>query len=151
MNHKLKTIQPFFGDVEQGIKTFEVRKNDRNFQVNDTLTLQHYIPSQDRYTGREIRCRVVYMLSDETYCKDGFVILGIEKIKSSSRTIKYTLERMKDGEYSVLSDNNSVGDIVVFVIAKAENKYSSHGKELRKYRISAQDYKGIWNEWEGWL
>ena len=42
MKHCLKTIQPYFADVENGTKTFEVRKNDRNFKIGDILFLQEY-------------------------------------------------------------------------------------------------------------
>ena len=42
MKHCLKKIQPYFADVENGTKTFEVRKNDRNFKNGDILFLQEY-------------------------------------------------------------------------------------------------------------
>jgi hypothetical protein len=32
----------------------------------------------ETYTGREIRTEVVYLLNDEKYCKDGYVVMGIE-------------------------------------------------------------------------
>lgn len=37
--HVLKTVQPFYGAVQQGIKKFEVRINDRDFKQGDTLSL----------------------------------------------------------------------------------------------------------------
>ena len=39
-HHKLKTESAFYQAVEAGIKTFELRVNDRNFQVGDMVTLQ---------------------------------------------------------------------------------------------------------------
>ena len=39
MIHKLKTIQPILNDMLSGKKTFDVRKDDRNFQVGDRLDL----------------------------------------------------------------------------------------------------------------
>lgn len=41
MNHILKIKDCFFQDVIHGRKKFEVRKNDRNFQVSDTFQLQN--------------------------------------------------------------------------------------------------------------
>jgi len=40
--HKLKTVEPFFSQVNSGEKRFEVRKNDRNFQTGDWVTLIPY-------------------------------------------------------------------------------------------------------------
>jgi hypothetical protein len=55
--HKLKTWPVFYWDVVTGAKTFEIRKNDRDYQVSDILVLQEYIPEENRYTGEE--CRVI--------------------------------------------------------------------------------------------
>ena len=80
MQHELKTVQPFFDDVLTGKKKFEVRKNDRNFKVNDELLLREYIPETNSYTGRELQMVITYILNNADYCKDGYVILGIESI-----------------------------------------------------------------------
>lgn len=40
--HKLKLDNDYFNDVESGIKNFEIRKNDRGFQVGDILELKRY-------------------------------------------------------------------------------------------------------------
>lgn len=80
MQHELKTVQPFFDDVLTGKKKFEVRKNDRNFKVNDELLLREYIPETKSYTGRELQMVITYILNNADYCKDGYVILGIESI-----------------------------------------------------------------------
>jgi hypothetical protein len=76
-HHYLKTVNPFFVDVYNGKKTFEVRFNDRNYRLGDILHLQEFVPPET-YTGREIRTEVVYLLNDEKYCKDGYVVMGIE-------------------------------------------------------------------------
>lgn len=76
-HHYLKTVNPFFMDVYHGVKTFEVRKNDRNYQVGDVLHLQEFIPPET-YTGREIDAEVVYLLDNPSYCKEGHVVMGIE-------------------------------------------------------------------------
>lgn len=39
MIHQLKIDSEYFDDVASGKKTFEVRKNDRNFLVGDFLAL----------------------------------------------------------------------------------------------------------------
>ena len=75
MQHNLKTLPKWYKDVVSGAKTFEVRRNDRNFQVGDTLILQEWSP-ESGYTGNEAECTVFYIMNDPGYVKDGFVIMG---------------------------------------------------------------------------
>lgn len=60
--HILKTwLQPFQA-VWDGVKTFEVRKNDRNYESGDQLLLREYDPTTETYTGREIACWTPFVL-----------------------------------------------------------------------------------------
>lgn len=82
--HDLKVWPEFFQAIEDGIKTFEIRKNDRNYQVGDTLRLREYAPGPDEYTGRERRELVVYMLNGDDVMgfafglRPGFVVMSLE-------------------------------------------------------------------------
>lgn len=58
--HELKTIQPHFDALWEGRKTFELRRNDRAFQVGDILRLMEW--REGYYTGREFKCRITYIL-----------------------------------------------------------------------------------------
>lgn len=40
MLHELKTYPKYFQETIEGNKLFEIRKNDRNFQVGDVLLLK---------------------------------------------------------------------------------------------------------------
>ena len=40
MNHDLKIWPEFFDAVASGAKPFDLRKNDRNYHVGDTLLLR---------------------------------------------------------------------------------------------------------------
>ncbi len=77
--HNLKTLSNYFEDIKKGIKNFEVRKNDRGFEVGDTLILEEI--KDGKYTGRWIPKRVTYKLDDKEFVKEGFVILGMVDIK----------------------------------------------------------------------
>lgn len=74
--HELKTLQPYFAEVASGNKTFEVRKNDRDFKVGDLLKLMEFDPVEG-LTGRVITTKVSYVLDDTKYCKKGYVVLGM--------------------------------------------------------------------------
>lgn len=75
-HHELKIKPEYFRVIEKGIKTFEVRFNDRNFQVYDILRLKEY--ANGVYTGREIIAEVTYILDNKDFCKDGYVIMAIK-------------------------------------------------------------------------
>lgn len=44
MNHELKIWPQYYDPVARGLKTFEVRKNDRGFQSGDTVTMHEWNP-----------------------------------------------------------------------------------------------------------
>ena len=58
MTHELKILPEYFELVRRREKTFEIRLNDRNYQVGDWLTLKEW---DGHYTGREIKRYVNYI------------------------------------------------------------------------------------------
>lgn len=77
--HELKTVQPYFDSIWSGMKKFEVRKNDRDFKNGQLLLLREY-KVDGTYTGKEILVRVDYILYDEDYCKQGYVVMGFTEL-----------------------------------------------------------------------
>lgn len=83
--HELKTWPEYFGPIIDGTKTFEVRNNDRGFAVGDILRLREWNPAKDgddRYTGREVSVRVIYILDGRGIfgLQSGCVAMGIERL-----------------------------------------------------------------------
>lgn len=76
MVHALKTLPQFFEASAEGIKSFEVRKNNRPYQPGDYVALNEW--NNEGYTGRCTLQKIVYILSDTEYCKEGYVVLGLE-------------------------------------------------------------------------
>lgn len=79
--HDLKCIDPYFDEIVEGIKTFELRRDDREYQVGDVLILRHYYPKIDRYSGRFIIARVSYILRGETWLQPGYVAMSIQALQ----------------------------------------------------------------------
>jgi len=76
--HELKCRTEYFSRIQSGQKTFEIRKNDRDFQVGDTLSLREWLPDRNQYCDHSapIEAEIVYMTSYEQ--KEGYVVLGIK-------------------------------------------------------------------------
>lgn len=90
MRHELKCWPIYFWPLEKGIKTFEYRKNDRDFQVGDQLVIKEYeteilggpegtqIIQSARYTGKILLFEITYILSNALNIPDGWCILGLK-------------------------------------------------------------------------
>lgn len=74
MLHALKIEKEYFEQTAADKKQFEVRKNDRPYKVGDYLALNEW--ENGEYTGRFVLCHIIYILSDDRFCKEGYVILG---------------------------------------------------------------------------
>lgn len=78
MTHDLKSWPEFFKASLEGIKKFELRKNDRDFKVGDQLVLWEYIPETDTRTGRIIVNEIVYVLTEGPWLQPGYCALGLK-------------------------------------------------------------------------
>lgn len=74
--HRLKTWIEYFQESVNGNKTFEIRKNDRNYKVGDVLILEEYDQYAGEYTSNEHWVQVTYLLTDEMFVKEGYCILS---------------------------------------------------------------------------
>lgn len=73
--HEVKLAAMYYDDVKDGKKTFELRKNDRNYKEGDKLHMLEFKDS--RHTGRTISADIVYLLEEYTGLTEGYCILGI--------------------------------------------------------------------------
>lgn len=79
MIHELKTLADFRWDIIHNRKTFEVRKNDRNFQVDDILLLKFWNDELKQYTGDEAKAEVLYVLHGGKFgIEEGYCVMGIK-------------------------------------------------------------------------
>lgn len=81
--HLLKVREPFWSALRDGTKTFEVRKNDRDFRAGDELVLARYPRSSSDTVV--MLMRVTYVLTHECFqagIMPGYCVLGIDEIFS---------------------------------------------------------------------
>ena len=76
--HKLKLAKMFFEDVRLGRKSFELRKNDRDYQIGDILELREMDNGEP--TGRVIEKEITYILEGFAGLKEGYCILALADI-----------------------------------------------------------------------
>lgn len=60
--HELKTWPEFFREISEGRKSFECRKDDRDYHVGDTLYLREFDPVFGVYTGQMEVAKVTYIM-----------------------------------------------------------------------------------------
>ena len=75
--HHLRTLPEYFEAVRDGIKRFEIRKDDRDFEQGDAIILDEW--DGKKYTGRHIRIEEIrYILRNcpEYGLMEGYCILG---------------------------------------------------------------------------
>lgn len=75
--HELKTDLEYYEQVRNYEKPFEVRRNDRGFRKNDYLLLRPYCRKTESYHSGHVLVKVISILDDPTYCKEGYITMGI--------------------------------------------------------------------------
>lgn len=87
--HMLKLREEYFDAVKNGVKTFEIRRADRDFKVGDTLCLTYQGSEEQmkRFAVEGIEPPkivryVTYILTHDEFpvgVPEGFVVMGIRR------------------------------------------------------------------------
>jgi hypothetical protein len=88
--HDLKSWPQFFNPILDGVRTHELRRNDRGFSVGDYLVLHEFEPTTQQYTGRECKVRITSMTSFAEPCavsnegmNPNFCILSVRQVEKA--------------------------------------------------------------------
>lgn len=75
-----KCLPEYYQAVRKRTKTFEIRKDDSDYEVGDILELHEW--DGEEYTGHKIAREITYILRDcpEYGLAEGFCILAIQPI-----------------------------------------------------------------------
>ncbi len=78
MMHFLKIRPRYFEAIKKGLKTFEVRYNDRDYSVGDLLCLRVW--SGKEFTDESVTVEVIYVLYEFEGLMPNYVVLGFKKV-----------------------------------------------------------------------
>ncbi len=77
-HHVLKVWPAYFLPVALGLKPFELRRNDRDYQPGDTVSLQEWNPKTETYTGDSCVRRITYVIRGPLFgLEEGYCIFGM--------------------------------------------------------------------------
>lgn len=77
--HEIKCWQKPFQATWDGDKTYEIRVDDRGYEVGDTLHQREWDVGLQRYTGRAVVSRVTYKTEGGNWgLPKGICVLGIK-------------------------------------------------------------------------
>jgi hypothetical protein len=79
--HYLKCDPVPFGQVRDGIKRYEIRRFDRDFQLGDVIVLAEFDREARAYSGEKVRARIVSITGpgpDVYGLPEGIGVLGID-------------------------------------------------------------------------
>lgn len=111
VTHDLKCWPPHFQSVKSGAKGFELRLNDRDFRVGDTLRLREYCPVANAYSGDEVSRVVSYVLGGD------FGLPADTCIMSFAPHLQERVSELQEGIAAamvVLSEDLEAGEPVMF-------------------------------------
>lgn len=75
---EVKCLPEYYEAVQSGVKSWELRFDDRNYDVGDLLILREW--KDGVYTGRRLTTKITYILKDFAGLKDGWAILSVKKL-----------------------------------------------------------------------
>lgn len=83
--HNLKCWPEYFVDIVAGLKTAEVRKDDRHFSVGDTLVLHEWSPETAAYSGQSAVCEITHVLRDFVGLQHGWCMLSLRLLDCTNK------------------------------------------------------------------
>lgn len=126
--HRLKTDSIFWDRVEEGRKTAEIRKNDRNYKRWDYLILERIKKHEPRlYAHKTVVVQITDIVTHEEYpdgLQPGYVMLSFRKVPGE---VALLIERLDNQE-----------DKMRAAIKSTENG-CAYSKELMQRELDAKD------------
>ena len=130
--HSLKCWPEFFQAVKSGAKPFEIRYNDRGYQVGDWLELHEFDPETREYTAEEpITREVTYVLAGEPYVPFMYVCMGLsayrrpteDKVAEIDRAISILTKGREQFSYRAINAFDGALDLAITALHKMKGDW----------------------------
>jgi len=76
MTHELKADSKYFLPKWNKLKKFSIRKNDRDFRVNDFIWFEENSGPKD--SRRRVWVKIIYILDEPKYLNKGYIAIGFK-------------------------------------------------------------------------
>lgn len=137
--HQIRIAKSYFDDVANGIKTFELRKNDRGYKKGDILEMMEFADGKN--TGRMVRVLVTYILEDYTGIEDGYCIMATKLMKESEEYIPAS-NKMNGMRCDIAAGFGELGKVIAHGNARDD---LNDERELAKYIVDNDTVSEIEN------
>lgn len=90
--HTVKCETEWLDAVIAGDKTFELRYDDRGYEVGDYLALEEWDPQTQEYKGQIVIVKVIYAFKDERWLQPNTIAMSIETLVSLNKNGIYLFD-----------------------------------------------------------
>lgn len=155
ITHELKIYPEFFSAVCTGVKRAELRKNDRDYRVGDTLHLLETPRGSCHQTGEFINVKITD-ITDVDEWMPGYVLLSIEREALDSESVILYRERnpynglttgwqeLTENELSFLKENAGENAEFLKLYRHAQQPVIPDGYVMVPMRLTAENgAKGV--------
>lgn len=130
--HFIKINSRYVESISSGEKNFEVRYNDRDYQVDDVLVM-YEVDDEGKIKDNLLLRRVIYLLKDSDIegLKPGWCVLGTAPVlKNSTEEFSEILQKFQqlktEQKVTKVEENYNLTDKERAVVSQAKEKQSMH-------------------------
>lgn len=128
--HEIKLASGFIDDIINGLKTFELRKDDRDYQSGD-IVLMRELSVIGGYSGREVLVRITYILRgfeaykfgcSKEYCVWSFEVIGNKPVAFPTKEVpgvRYTGETKLGAMF--FNEKGQLQDVIQFNVPSQQS------------------------------
>ncbi len=78
-SHWLKIAPQYLEAHKKGLKSFEIRRNDRNYKIGNALVLQEWT-ERGGFTGQNVVREITYITDFPDGLKPGYIVMGLRPL-----------------------------------------------------------------------
>lgn len=142
--HELKTWRVPFQALVDGIKTFEIRENDRDYREQDVLVLKEFDNVTGAYTGRVCTRVVAYMVKGpawglpEPTCVLGLDDGRVDDLLAANNALLTRARRAEQGMGALRAARDAIRQPMQVIVTEAENIATVLGRSGVDVKDSAE-------------